>query len=503
MNAMHKTGLLLALFILPRLMCAQDYQTVRSDRVVTFIEIGGGDIRFIRIDSMVSQPDSIFYPMHHIQWVDNYCYTPYGGSWVGKSIIIRQDGYNLFTNKFDDTIKINTRAKLNESWVCYNVNDTIVTAKVISHDTLHFLGLIDSVKEISFTATDTNMKPIPLNINQWTIKLSKNHGFVNTLGFYLFPEIPGGFSTFYSEYIDAYELKGLSNPKTGIQPLKWFDVFDFQPGDEIHTLYLAKYAKAYSGFIYETNIHKTIDIYLTRMDLPNRIEYTIDRKRSKIRRWDDSVSYSYSHDTIKKNIYPDTLFDHLSMEPIVDPFISAYKYEARIGFYIQGQYIIKKSEPNRYGLGYNPWDSCWTQPQIDPYGCIPFYDVYYQGLGGPYYSCSELYSATNRSYNIVYFKKGNITWGTPLVITGIEGHKKPLQAKVFPNPAKGQIWIETETTALPLIFELIDLHGRTLMIKEINSGYFSVDTGPYPSGIYLYQLQDKNGRVGHGKLVVE
>jgi type IX secretion system substrate protein len=492
MSFLQKTIVLLALFILPRLMYAQDYQTVRSDRVVSFENKLNNDLKFLRIDSvLVNQSDSVFYPFFNIRSDDAYCYTPYGSSWIGEKVIIRQDGYNLFFNKNGDTIKINTRAQLNNTWVCYNARDTIIVAKVISHDTMGFLGLKDSVKEISFQVFDTAMNVISVDLNGLTIQISKNYGLVRTLNFYkLF--IYFGRVFLYDNYFTEYNLAGISIPGAGSQNLTWFGVFDFHPGDQIH-IEEAFYSSG-PGYYYSYS-NRTIEKYIERKNQNDSIIYIIAKTISINFQSTDTATFKYSHDTIVSVIIDNHYFNLLPGEPATNDLNNIL-----FTYSMNTNYPDSKIKPQEYNILSKSYDSCYYPPNI--FGCYAEHS-YLKGLGGPYYYCNNDIDNGWGLRKLVYYKKGNITWGTPLVITGIEGHKKPLKAKVFPNPSNGQIWIETETTALPLIFELIDLHGRTLLIKEINSGYFSVDTGPYPSGIYLYQLQDKNGRVGHGKLILE
>ena len=137
-----------------------------------------------------------------------------------KKIIIKTDGYNYFVNREDDTVKINTLAQLNENWVAYQTSNTIIIAEVIKHDTCSFLGQIDSAKTISFIAYDKNMLAIFPPVNNMSIIISKNFGFLKTMNFSLFTEdiIP------YHE-LQTYNLVGMSSLPICIVNLTWRKFF--------------------------------------------------------------------------------------------------------------------------------------------------------------------------------------------------------------------------------------------------------------------------------------
>ncbi|MDP2424640.1 MAG: hypothetical protein Q8M23_09875, partial [Bacteroidales bacterium] len=205
---------------------AQNYQTVYSGRISSFEDLYNY-VNFIRIDSVAYQNDSILYPFKSIGQLDYNCYTPYGASWIGKKVIIRGDGMNLFFNSNNDTIHIKTNAALNESWIAYQIPGSItITAKVTGHGVQTFLGLQDSVKTIGFQVYNQAMLPITHLLNSKTIKLSKHYGLLRTLNFLHFPDLIFGINGVWSEYLQESDLAGLSQPMLGIQNLTWMEVND-------------------------------------------------------------------------------------------------------------------------------------------------------------------------------------------------------------------------------------------------------------------------------------
>ena len=217
-------------------LLGQNYQTINSKRISLFMS-DNGLIKCIRIDSVRNDGDSIFYPFYTIIDVGAGCYTPYKASWIGDKVIIRSDGYNIFFNLNKDSIKIKTKANSGETWNAYQQNDTtIIYAKIISIDTLSFIGLTDSVKTIEFQAYDTSHNPIENVLNAKTILISKNYGIIKTLNF-------AEFSDIYS--CQEFNLAGITDPQKGIKNLTEKDIFNFNIGDEIHIKFNS--AMTYSG----------------------------------------------------------------------------------------------------------------------------------------------------------------------------------------------------------------------------------------------------------------
>ena len=256
------------------LIKAQHCQTIFSNRIVTFI--GSYDYaEFVRIDSVQQvDNDSVFYPNSNIREMDEQCYLPYGPSWIGSPIIIQQDGFNCFINKVGDTIRIKTNATINESWIAYEKTDYLkIIGRITGHNRQSFLGLTDSVKTIGFTVYNENNQHINHLLNNKTLLLSKNYGLIKTLNFSLFPDMESEDFTWYLT-LEEMNLIGLSNPLLGVQNLTWFDVYDFQPGDEIHVYYE-------NGCDGEWTIEKTITKYLSRIDYADTIVYEIEIEKNR------------------------------------------------------------------------------------------------------------------------------------------------------------------------------------------------------------------------------
>jgi hypothetical protein len=466
---------------------AQDYQTVKSDRIA-FFNNQNDKIKCIRIDSVIFKTDSILYPFSNIQQIDYDCFSPFSYSWIGEKVMIQSNGCNLFFNKQNDTIKIKTNATLNESWIAYELMDSIrIIAKVINLDTLEFLGQRDSVKTIEFQVYDKQMTPLFHNLNDMSILISKNYGFVKMLNFSLFPNFE---NNYLNEQLEIFNLIGLTKPKIGIQNLTWFDVYDFQVGDELHILYESSDWVPNVGY---STACKTKLKYLERFESKDSIVYRVEREASTFRRivkW-DSTTYTIVHDTITNIYKPDSLFDKLPDEPIVSDF-EAYANLMTSGI------NISKTKPSVYGVIWHSNDTCWQIPIAD--GCFPDL-TYLKGLGGPYYSCTNAFSLGGEDNQLVYYKKGSSAWGTPLVITGVKNNELEEIISVYPNPATDYVFIKIKLQDIPCYFELSNIQGKLTMKNKLDLNESVININNIDNGIYIYRLLLGDKIIKTGKII--
>jgi hypothetical protein len=466
-------------------MYAFDYQTVYSHRIAFF------DVKAIRIDSIkFEENDSVFYPIKAIRSTtqDYYCYTPYGASFLGEKIVIK-DKWNYFFNGQGDTIKIKTDATLNESFELFYIENTVsVIATVISHEVQEFFGLSDLVKTIKIEIFDNKGNPIkhPYIKEDPVIQISKNYGFVQTFDIYDFYL---NRSAYYPIY-EKHSLLGLTNPDVGEHNLTWFEVFDFQPGDELHIV------EEYFEFSPVQSRTRIIEQYHLRTDYGNdSISYNVLRTRHHYSRnytWEITESTSSQNVTYIYRTNPE--FDRLNGEPI----IHYYDYEYGSAYAIMGS-SSGKTIPNGVESIYNGGDDeCWHQAIWD--GCFPE-STYYKGLGGPYHSLCFGFSGETYEKKLVYYKKGDNTWGTPLVITSINQVSEKKKNLIVNNPAGETILLNKELIEQPCLFELIDLNGRILLRETVDADNCTVNIIYIQNGLYLYRLIKSNQVIYTGKVI--
>jgi len=457
---------------------AQNYQTVYSHRTSLFAD-SYGNVKSMRIDSVKFNGDSILYPLKNIQQLDFSCLTPYGASWLGNKIIIHK-AWNYFLNKDNDTIRIKTDAKLHESWTLFSRSDIIVEGNVYSCDTLSFLGVVDSVKTIKLSAYGFGASSAKYPFGE--IKLSKRFGIIKTYSFLDFPSYDN--LAPYTNKLSPLNLAGMTNPALGVQNLTWFDVYDFQVGDEIHIVYTSMPALGGgipSNFKFKT---ETVFKYLSRQNYVDSIKYLIDFKQLV-----NNVEFTHytSTEVIRQNnefnIYPEV--------PIIN------------GSYCDGYYSmfigesIRKNSPYVSEQMQRSNETCWHTILAD--GCFPNYS-YTKGLGGPYYWCWGI-MGDSEEQSLVYYQKGTKKWGVPLLITGMNQPETKQNNTIYPNPVTDKIHVSSDILSEPCTFELLDLKGSVLIRTQVSSDQNTIHLSGFANGLYLYRISNNGVMIKSGKVV--
>ncbi|MFW5708155.1 MAG: hypothetical protein ACOC12_09555, partial [Bacteroidota bacterium] len=251
-----------------------DYIGIRFARVVSEEVITGGVAYF-------------FAPT--VEYEGGDCFsTDY--SFMGSKMVLLTDGNDLFFNRNQDTIRINTLATEGEEWLVYQDETVIIHGSVLSHETKEFLETTDSVKTIGFEAFDTDMNPVDHQVNALTLELSKNHGLIKALNFLEFPH--GEADIYYSGTgLREIEMVGIANPDVGYVNLTWDKVNDHQPEDELHIKHTV------SNMDYQS-VTKRISRYLDRTEVNGQIVYTIERKQMvTYHEWGGETTQTFLHDT--------------------------------------------------------------------------------------------------------------------------------------------------------------------------------------------------------------
>jgi hypothetical protein len=484
-NQMKNVSLILIFSLVSSFVTfAQNYQTVISSRI-SYFDDQYRNIKCIRTDSVKFQTDSTLYPFSNIQQTEDGCFTPFGDSWIGKKIIKKENGLNIFFNRDHDSIKLNTTALLNDRWTAYYLPDSIkIIATVINHDTMSFLGQLDSVKTIGFQVYDKNMDLLDYPLNNMELRISKNFGLVKTINFYLFPNLTENYD---SDILEEFSLIGLSNPKIGIQNLTWFEINDFQPGDELH---IVSESNSWGG--YHTS-DKIIRKYLGRSDYSDSIVYTYSQKESYYFIYPDTSYLNVTNSTKKEVIRSDPGMDKLPGEPVFDEDSSNIFYYRMIN-----SPVLSKIYPNGE-IFYRVHDLCWDMI-IYTDDCLLEFE-YLKGLGGPYCECSGFLG--NKVTKLVYYKKGDVSRGTPLVITSLPDRPDKGNILVFPNPAHDLLTIRINNYDHRDIFEILDITGRIIVKKNIISKESTIGIEDLKPGTYLYRIRNDKEIAKMDKLIIK
>ena len=76
------------------------------------------------------------------------------------------------------------------------------------------------------------------------------------------------------------------------------------------------------------------------------------------------------------------------------------------------------------------------------------------------------------------------------IFSSLESEQLANQVKVYPNPVMDQLWIEGLLETSIEQIEIIDLHGRNVLSKTIESGIdqLSLNVGYLENGMYMINL---------------
>lgn len=474
----------------------QNYQAVFSDRVCLFEEdedyayVDGRRLRAIRIDSVeYALGDSVFLNFPTVGHYDEIphttaCYTTDGESWLGERIRIKENGDTWFYNNYyeDSTWKhhhmiLKTKAALSDSWLFYEKDSFAITASVIGLDTLTFLGVSDSVKEIELILVQNSLY-------YGTIILSKHHGLLKTI---IFRDVNPDVSTDPM----SQTLIGITNPSLGYQPITRGDIYDYEIGDVFHKNIRYSSTGSYYDF-YET---KEVINKVTYPDT-NKVTYYFERYYWG---WPGPGAYTFEHDTILKT--------YTSLHAIYGgemPFETDYIESGwTIGYNrwyhlnnnkYNGRRIVK-SPVNTY---VNYGDTCYyLWMGVDEKLMMGGFSLGIVGCGKYDMVPGYLHQLCNPCNYLRYFRKGSEEWGTPitppLTVNDIYAIEDVL--KIYPNPAFEVIKVELPVKAHSNNIMVVNVLGEKqwVHINHVSSTELSIEVSSLASGMYfiVYVVEDR------------
>lgn len=159
---------------------------------------------------------------------------------------------------------------------------------------------------------------------------------------------------------------------------------------------------------------------------------------------------------------------------------------------------INPSGNERFTFG---GDSCWRMIIAD--GCLTD-DKYYKGLGGPYYSCIHAFCLGGAERKLVYYKKGGVTWGSPLIVTGISDNTKTKKIMIYPNPATSTVNIIFSNCSYQDSYIYIyNIQGQLQKAMHLVSNNSLINISDLSSGIYILKITDNESILKMDKLVIE
>ncbi len=483
----------LVLLFFPLALQAQDWQNICSSGTTIYNRLDLQQ-RAIRWDSIYATgtSDTIFESFLNARIIYSQdCIDTTAGGIFGKSVTKLSNGWFWFNNLSGDTIFFNSLANINDSWTFFHLSsgDYIeATVELLYTDIV--LGIPDQVKAIVLRARNSSGNIIPHPFNLKVIELSKTFGFTRIYDLQSFP----------ADTV-THLLAGRTDPEMGIQELSWSEVITYDVGDEFH---FKKVGEGFNGATHFDVIKRVLEKVQYGND---SVDYLIEHCEEWVSYGSGPPSYGSSYDSSWVRYYfaevtPGSSFDQLPLSFAPYSVTSAHLYNWYYNQY--GDKRVKVIVYDKYV--YDSWlNNCWIS--FDGWENPIVTRRFTEGLGCTYYQakCIGLtpYSLTE---NIVYYKKGPETWGTPVstdCITLVPVEDEPPleqpQISIFPNPATTTITIETPSTGHISIF---NSSGQELLNQVITEPTTTIDVSGLKSGIYLVKVVGENG-VQVGKFIKE
>lgn len=474
---MKRTILMLTILCIVVRLSGQNYQTFRSDRLY-FYEGYADNTANVHFDSLkVVGEDTILFPAKVPILFDYECMRPDIASWIGERVLIKNDGLNVFFNYNNDSIKIETKANVHDVWIAFENDSTIIKAEVTNKELVSFLGYSDSVKTITFQEYYGSENKKESNVNELVLKLSKNFGFFQTTALYYFPDKYELGIRFHPEL--NFALQGVNHPQMGIQNLTTFQVYDFKPGDEIHTV--ERSTDVNHKFETVRTIKASVKKYVLREDFTDSLVYYVEQITGTFVSIDGSLDYIYNMKSLRERVLTNERLDEIPGELWIREDIA----ELNNCFLTDSSKVLKGAE----WVWNKGKEYCWY-PLIIDYNGENVESEYMKGLGGPYYSYVESsFPDSLQERKLVYYKKGSETWGTPLTISVSE--KSAIENEnllIYPNPAKEWVMIDVGSSLLQEI-EVMDITGKRLMIHTVlNKSSVQLELKGLSTGVYVIKV---------------
>jgi len=151
-GTMKKAFLFWTMLLAVARVFSQDYQCIRDN--ATYFYSDGTNIKAIKIDSVVNTAEGLMYYNYPTIGGDSWdCLSQYWPSWIGRSVLVKPDGDNVFYNKNNEPVTIRTLGELADDWMCYQFpNGNYIIAVIAEIQEMEFLGLSNMVKKITFQA---------------------------------------------------------------------------------------------------------------------------------------------------------------------------------------------------------------------------------------------------------------------------------------------------------------------------------------------------------------
>lgn len=474
----------------------QNWQAVYSDRLVYF-DSSQQAIKIVSV-SIDSAGDSTFknYPQLFMDSLDRtehfYGRVVDSVSWIGRRIVIKPNGYNVFINDSNEFLWLNTLANLNDTFLYLDSKKMQVKAYCNSVFYTDTFGVKDSVKQFKFIYSNKAGYTNPFDTTI-EILLSKHHGLLKTPVFCTIRS----HNNYSVSNITMYEYC----PKNYFTNRRFNDL---DIGDE----YEFKITNDENRYRYYDSRYYYQVIKKEPISGSDSIKYTYKVKLMVIEKYrKDKYPYGpydwYTETEIKHHVYNETKTLLVNDEPI--------------NGWLPGQ-LANKFGGSRKIFVYG--DTCNLVVFDDFYGEIIdtisniFHPPFESAGGKDYHSrIGEMYwyldgstgnpNGVGRRYDITYGNFCNTIYGDPFAKIYVYGvgieDANGNNIKLYPNPANSTVSISAPNI---IAISLTDISGKKIDLPyTISNDISTFDVSVLSTGVYFCEVETEKGKTTHKLLV--
>ena len=373
---------------------------------------------------------------------------------LGDSIQMYADSMHLFIDSSVSVPWLWSRS----SWLLYT--DSMSNQVSVQLDSVVSVGA-DSLKYFSLAATASSASSLS-HFDSTQIVISKNIGMIEGIDFSYFPD----------------SLVKVQYFKTGAFTFR--DLYDLEVGDEYH--YGVQLKTFYNNFLILSDKH-VVKITGKTMLTPDSMSLSMN-----VKVLDEFVVFGQGFPTTSSKTYQYNTSKLIDLNTIIEKgsFLDTNDLDSTgLGFYSDQFRLptyVNAGSPHSYIYGMTGGLLCNNVFEHVSY------TEYVFGIGS-FYHTEDADMMGNEFYheNLVYYKKGSTTWGTPFsIVVGMdEVEADPI--KMFPNPTSDLLRFENMKSSA--VYEVYDLSGRKMKAGKIGAEEVSISLKDLPDGVYILHLQ--------------
>lgn len=464
-------------FGLALISSAQDYQLFNgnSKKVFRTSDLLSESYSLTFDSTIINLAGTILYPYRKMEIEETspvLCH-PWGGEcrarnspvWIGRSVIQKSESDYTFITHSDDSLSFDFTLVANETHVFFEDESQRFSLSLVDNptDTVHFAGLVDTVKRFQISHTDLDGNVINSPLSNYEIIIGKQLGLINFFRIDSFPQV-----------LTPLQLLGNENPLAGISHLTNAMIYDHQPGDEIQ-YYKYYYYAQWPQLNSRQYIKHT---FLERNDDGNLLSYLVKIESFYI----DSATVSVDTTTLSYEKY-----EEIAILPF--DFLETYGEYYFSDMIVQdhlGKLLWTYNTDDYRSLQFCEEDGLWCS--TDDHDALS--KSYVVGLGLYKTLYEYLPSYDYNGMEVVYYKKDGVEYGTEAIV-GIKNLSMETRINILPNPTEDYFRIEGEFNNECKVF-VNDLDGRTVLQIDNYSKNQHVNIGNLTRGIYLVNLIDSS-----------